>query len=229
MATIKVYLSPSNQFGNIGENGYNEAKEMRKLSEDIKYFLDMNQMFLTKISSPQMSLEEVITDSNDFHSTLHLCLHTDAFDKNADGTTVFVYSTTSQSNSFAKVLYEKISKVSPGSDQGIQVRPGLIELRGTKCPAVLIENFFHTNKIEVDFYYNHQQLYALQIANSLYQYYEIPFTYSPEYIIMCLLKLKLIDARYQDHYLKLLKNEKPCINSDLKSILDKVCKNFMIY
>jgi N-acetylmuramoyl-L-alanine amidase len=176
MARYRIYLSPSNQTANEGVNGYNEAEKMRALAARIKLYLDKSPMFQAKISDIGMGLMQVSQDSDMWGSDLHICLHSDA-DSNpkTGGATAFIYAKGGQGEKFANVLYGKVSALSPGIDRGIIVRPGLCELNSTKAPAVLIENFFHTNPLEVANFNAHFDDYAMQTALAVYELYNVPY------------------------------------------------------
>lgn len=175
MPIYKIYLSPSNQTSNVGVNGYNEAIEMHKLAERIKYHLCLSPMFNVRISDVKWDLEYVRKDSVNWGSSFHFCIHTDAGPEDAQGTTIFIYGTGGQGEKFANILYPRISKLSPGKDRGIVVRPGLYELKIPGIPAALIENIFHTNLEETKHFRNNFEEYARQTALAFYEFYEVPY------------------------------------------------------
>lgn len=177
MATKRIYLSPSNQEHNEGVCGYNEENAMHKLACKVGEYLTRSPMFLSKISDPGLTNKQVAEDSNEWGADFHLCLHSDADDGTgkAQGTTVFFLKHGGDGEKFAKLLYTKIAALSPGKDRGVSARPGLLELNSTDAPAALIENFFHTNVIETNHFYNNIDMYAKETAKAFYEFYEVPF------------------------------------------------------
>lgn len=172
----KIYLSPSNQQDNNGANGYNEEKGMHYLASLVKPRLE-SQGFTVFISDPSFTLEQVVNDSNDKGVDLHVCLHSDATGTNepGGGTTSFSYSDNGDSRKLALLLYKYIAPLSPSNDHGIQSRPGLYELKHTKAPAALIENFFHTNAQEVEHFRANIDKYANAITLAVCEYFEVPY------------------------------------------------------
>jgi N-acetylmuramoyl-L-alanine amidase len=171
----RIYLSPSNQTTNEGVSGYNEAKQMHRLAERVKQHLLYSIMFEVRVSDSTWDLEQVTMDSNNWKSDLHVCLHSDAGPAAAQGTTAFILATGGNAQKFADIFYKKIAPLSPGPDRNVNVRPGLYELRKTVAPAVLIENFFHTNAEEVSYFETHFEEYAKQTALAIYEFFAIPY------------------------------------------------------
>jgi hypothetical protein len=176
MATKRIYLSPSNQFDNIGVGGYNEAVQMRILSDKVANYLKQTPMFIVRQSNEKMSLGQVVADSNNFDSDLHICLHSDAGPITAEGTTVYKLTNHETVDEIALMLYSAIAKLSPGKDRDVRIAE-FFELKYTNAPAVLIENFFHTNPVEADNFLHNIDAYAKAIAGVIYEYYEVPKVY----------------------------------------------------
>jgi N-acetylmuramoyl-L-alanine amidase len=171
----RIYLSPSNQENNEGIGGYNEEIQMHILAERVSMYLLKSSVFQVRISNPSLTNKQVAKDSNDWGSDFHLCLHSDAGPEIAQGTTCFFYKTGGQGEKFANLLYKKVSAISHGKDRGCYARPELLELNSTNAPATLIENFFHTNKLETEHYLNNVDIYAREIAKAFYEFYDVMF------------------------------------------------------
>lgn len=175
MAQKCIYLSPSNQTANNGVLGYNEAKNMHELVSIINNFLCLSPMFKTRVSKEGMTLQDVCDDSNNFGADLHLAFHSDAFQPDDQGSTAFIVAPGGAADKIAKVIYPRIAELSPGKDRGIIIRPGLKELNSTKAPAILIENFFHSNVIETAHYNLHKLDYARAWAAGIYEAFDVPW------------------------------------------------------
>jgi N-acetylmuramoyl-L-alanine amidase len=175
MAIKRVYLSPSNQTENNGVLGYNEAKAMHDLVEAVAIFLRMSPMFEVRISKFGMTLQQVCDDSDNWGADLHLCFHSDAYKPESQGSTAFIVGKGGQAEIIARIIYTRIAELSPGKDRGIIVRPGLKELWDTNAPAILIENFFHTNIVETQHYFVHINDYARAWATGIYDAFQVPW------------------------------------------------------
>lgn len=175
---FRVYLSPSNQEHNVGVEGYNEETNMHLLAERVKYYLKAQKVFEVFISLSAYTLEQVVNDSNKHVVDIHLCLHSDATGTSAPGggTTVFSYDDSGKGHGLAEFLYKYVAPLSPSPDHGIKSRPSLYELRATKAPAALIENFFHTNATEVAHFKDNIDAYAQALAKAVCEYFEVHFT-----------------------------------------------------
>ena len=176
MALKRIYLSPSNQIHNTGVNGYNEAISMRLLAEKAASYLRQSPMFQVRISGPDMDLNQVCKDSDDWGADVHYCLHSDAFSNpNLAGTTVFIYQNGGEAERIAKIASFRIGYLSPGTDRGIKVDKDLIELNSTNAESLLIENFFHTNISETKDFQARIDTYAKETAFIFYEAFGVPF------------------------------------------------------
>jgi N-acetylmuramoyl-L-alanine amidase len=174
---FRVYLSPSNQEHNVGVGGYNEEVSMHQLAERVKYYLKVQKTFEVFLSRPEYTFEQVAIDSNSIVVDIHVCLHSDATGTSAPGggTTAFSYGQSGKGHGLAELLYKYVAPLSPSPDRGVIARPGLYELRHTKAPAALIENFFHTNAEEVAHFNANIDAYAQAIAKAICEYFAVPF------------------------------------------------------
>jgi N-acetylmuramoyl-L-alanine amidase len=177
MASKRIYLSPSNQFNNNGQLGYNEAISMRLLADKVASYLRKSPMFQVRISGADMGLNQVCKDSDDWGADVHYAMHSDAFSNpNSAGTTVFIYQNGGDAERIAKIASRRIGALSPGTDRGIKVDKGLIELNSTNAESLLIENFFHTNIAETEDFQSGIDIYAKETAMRFYEAYGVPYT-----------------------------------------------------
>lgn len=146
MAT-KVYLSPSSQTNNGCSGGDTEAKHCRKIAESAKKYLLLNG-FSVKLADASLDVSGRVNDSNKWGADVHLPIHTNA--GGGDGTLVMCW-TGYTGNKYVKNVYNEVSKLSPGKDDGIKVRTDLAEVSGTTAVCVYIEAEFHdTNGAWID-------------------------------------------------------------------------------
>lgn len=147
----KIYLSPSNQDGNMYAYGStNEMKQCNRFADAAKKALERCGFEVKKAPEGQ-KMSVSIAESNAWGSDLHIPIHTNACTNDgtgtAGGTIVFVYSTADNANmALATPIYRAVQAVTPGkTEYGVRAFPALAELNGTNCTAVYIEVDFHDN------------------------------------------------------------------------------------
>lgn len=147
----KIYLSPSNQDGNMYAYGnISEMEQCNKFANAAKAALERCGFEVKKAPEGQ-KMSVSIAESNAWGADLHIPIHTNACTNNgtgaAGGTIVFVYSTADNANmALATPIYRAVQAVTPGkTEYGVRAFPDLAELNGTNCTAVYIEVDFHDN------------------------------------------------------------------------------------
>lgn len=141
----RIYISPSVQDKNTGAGNYGtEEQRMNQIADVVVSILKANGHEVVR-NKPDMTLKQICDASNAAKCDAHYAFHSDAFNKLARGCTVFCYDTGGMSEKMANVLYKHVSPLTPASDRGVKVNPGLYELNQTDAPAVLIEISFHDN------------------------------------------------------------------------------------
>lgn len=140
----KIYLSPSNQSGNMYAYGNtNECDQCNKFAESAKKALERCGFTVKKAPKGQ-AMNTSIAESNSWGADLHIPIHTNA--GGGSGTVVFVYSENRENMAKAKPIYESVQSVSPGKyEYGVRPYPELAELNATNAIAVYIEVDFHDN------------------------------------------------------------------------------------
>lgn len=148
----KIYLSPSNQDGNMyAVNGtVSEMEQCNRFADAAKKALERCGFEVKKAPEGQ-KMSVSIAESNRWGADLHIPIHTNACTNTgtgtAGGTIVFVYSTADNTNmALATPIYKAVQAVTPGkTEYGVRAFPDLSELNGTTCTAVYIEVDFHDN------------------------------------------------------------------------------------
>ena len=146
----KIYLSPSNQDGNMYAYGdTNEMEQCNRIADAAKTALERCGFTVKKAPKGQ-NMRVSINESNAWGADLHIPIHTNAMTNDgtgtAGGTIVFVYSTDNPNMALATPVYNAVQSVTPGkTDFGVRAYPDLAELNGTNCIAVYIEVDFHDN------------------------------------------------------------------------------------
>ena len=140
----KIYLSPSNQDGNMYAYGNtNEMEQCNRIAEAAKTALERCGFTVKKAAKGQ-EMSKSISESNSWGADLHMCIHTNA--GGGQGTMCMVYSKASGNMKYAQPIYDAVQAVTPGkTDYDVREYPELAELNGTSCIAVYTEVDFHDN------------------------------------------------------------------------------------
>lgn len=140
----KIYLSPSNQDGNLYAYGNtNEMEQCNRIADAAKTALERCGFTVKKAPKGQ-NMNVSIAESNNWGADLHVPIHTNA--GGGQGTVVFVYNNNTNNMKIADPVYQAVQSVTPGkTDYGVRPNPGLAELNGTNAIAVYIEVDFHDN------------------------------------------------------------------------------------
>lgn len=175
----RIYLSPSLQEGNPYVTGENEEYVMNLIADAMEPYLVSSGIGFTR-NTPDMTLSQVIAQSNAGDYDLHLALHSNAAGTaNAGkvrGTDVYYYQTSVPGQRAADIIAANFRHVSPTPDRVKTVgTTTLAELRRTRAPAVLIEIAYHDNRADADWILNNITPIAVNLVQSLAEYFGIPF------------------------------------------------------
>lgn len=146
----KIYLSPSNQDGNMYAYGNtNEMEQCNRFADTAKKALERCGFEVKKAPKGQ-AMKTSIAESNSWGADLHIPIHTNACTNDgtgtAGGTVVFVYNEGTANIRIANPIYKSVQDITPGNiDYGVRANPGLAELNSTNAVAVYVEVDFHDN------------------------------------------------------------------------------------
>ena len=175
----KIYLSPSVQEFNHYIDGGNEEYYMYLIADAMEPYLRANNIDFDR-NQPQMTLSQVIADSNAQTYPLHLAVHSNASPDSAagknTGAEIYYYPTSADGKRFAEILANNYKRIyrEPGN---VRVIPAtaLAELRRTKAPAVLIEVGYHDNRQEAQWIRDNIDTIARTLAQSVSEYFHQDF------------------------------------------------------
>ena len=176
----KIYLSPSNQDGNMYAYGdTNEMEQCNRIADAAKTALERCGFAVKKAPKGQ-NMRVSINESNAWGADLHIPIHTNAMTNDgtgtAGGTIVFVYSTDNPNMALATPIYNAVQAVTPGkTDFGVRAYPDLAELNGTNCIAVYIEVDFHDNPPIAKWLIEHPQTVGEAIAKGVCNGYGVEY------------------------------------------------------
>lgn len=173
---MKIYVSPSVQDWNKGVGSYGtEEKRMNQLADLVIPLLRINGFNQVYRNRPDMSLEQIVKDSNSKidSNDLHVALHTNA--GGGKGTEIFYYSGSEKGKALAINIYNEVAKVTPNPDRGIKTGDGFREINGTKGIAVILETVFHDNQEESDWMIRNMEYVAKAVVRGICKYANKPF------------------------------------------------------
>ena len=175
----KIYLSPSVQEYNHYIDGGNEEYYMYLIADAMEPYLTANGIDFDR-NQPEMTLSQVIADSNAQPYELHLAIHSnaspDATAGQNTGAEIYYYPSSVSGKRFAEIIANNYRPVfrEPGE---VRVIPSaaLAELKRTKAPAVLIEVGYHDNREEAQWIRDNIDNIARSLAKSVAEYFNIEF------------------------------------------------------
>ena len=110
-------------------------------------------------------------ESNKLDATLHLPIHTNAFDGKVAGLRIMVSQLGGKAEQIAKAIMKHLAPVTPGESDGISAQPQLYEIRATDAICVYLEIGFHDNPEEAQWIIDNTEKIAEMIARGLCEYY----------------------------------------------------------
>jgi len=178
----KVYLSASNQNGNIGvsEVGYTtEKKEMNDLTNFIEKRL--NEKGVKTYRNEFGDMNRWISDSNYLGVDLHLAIHSNASeDHSAYGIESWIDKETSKTYSLAQNIQNNLMSIyykndDELSDRGVKYASGSLgEVNENYLPfGILLEIAHHDYKDDAKWIMENKQLIANKIADSILEYFGV--------------------------------------------------------
>lgn len=163
---MKIYLSPSDQTGNLyAYGGTNEAAQCRRFADAAQRALERCGFEVKNNQTSDMYAR--VAESNRWNSDLHVCIHTNAFDGTVSGTRMFAFNTTGSGYKAAQAIFRRLAPITPGSSENLTARPGLYEIKVSNAPCVYIEVDFHDNVEAAKWLISHPTEIPWQIASPI--------------------------------------------------------------
>ena len=142
----KIYISPSDQTGNVYAAGdTNEAVQCRKIAAALVTALV--RCGFAAMTNLEGSMYDRVRQSNDWGADLHLCVHTNAHDGTVKGTRLFCYEPNGEGYRACKAVMDALAPITPGESDSITVWH-FYEIRCAHAPTVYLEVAFHDNPEE---------------------------------------------------------------------------------
>lgn len=175
-----VYLSPSTQEHNKGAGAYGtEEFRMNQLADVCEQILKQHRVVVYR-NKPEMSLAQVVADSNAQKPNIHFAIHSNA--GGGRGCEAFCHRFGGEGEKLAGAIYGQLEPLTPSGDRGVKegynrFGPGkpLYELANTNAPAALAEVGFHDNPEDAAWIVNNTEAIGTALAKGILKYFEIPY------------------------------------------------------
>lgn len=178
----EVYLSPSPRHFNRGYGTYGTEEERMNLIADVVELELMRNGLTTARNNPAYDLQTVVADANAQNSDVYVAIRSVYCDAGVRGAKVYYYRPATNSQRLAEDIYERLSRVTPTEDRGVETGQnvygglGFYELRRTRSPAVIVEVGCHGDPQEADFIIRNVYEIGVAIAEGILNYFGLPFT-----------------------------------------------------
>ena len=177
-----VYLSPSTQENNIGFGDYDtEEERMNQICDVVQEELLRHGITVFR-NRPNMSLKQVVEDSNRKDPTIHFAIHSNAHTGKARGGEVFCHRFGGEGERLARLVYAELEPLTPTKDRGVKeglnhFGPGkpLYELDKTNAPAALVEIAFHDNPEDAKWILANIEPIGIALAKGILNYFVVPY------------------------------------------------------
>lgn len=175
----KVYLSPSNQTGNLGVKSVgfsNEEKEMNDLSNYIEKRLKENNVKVYR-NNPNGNINLWVADSKYYSADLHIAIHSNAStDHTSKGVETWINEQTSDTYSLANMIQRDLLNIyydKENGNRGVKYSNGA--LGETRMPkfGILVEVAHHDYEEDAKWIMDNKELIGKTIADSILKYFGI--------------------------------------------------------
>lgn len=172
-----IYLSPSTQENNVGAGSYGtEERRMNEIMDLIEN--QLRGKYILYRNRPEMSLQQVVADSNAKNPDLHFALHSNA--GGGEGTECWICAKGGQAEKFANLLQAKVGALTPTADRGVKVSTTLTEVNKTRAPAVILEIDFHDNAQAAEWIVNNKAAVADACVQAIMEFFGDSVPEQPE-------------------------------------------------
>lgn len=171
----KIYVSPSNQQGNLYATGStNEKEQCHKIAKSCVAYL-MKAGFNVKCTYND-DMYARVRESNAFGADMHVAIHTNATANHnvTGGTQILLYSLDGERLRAGTAVFKRLSPLTPGkSAEKIYAKPDFYECKSTSGLAIYCECEFHDTKLGSDFIINNTVAIGEAIAKGICNYYGV--------------------------------------------------------
>ncbi len=171
----KIYISPSNQAGNVyATGGTNEKEQCHKIARACVSYLK-EKGFTVKCTYND-DMYERVRESNSFGADLHVAIHTNATAKHnvTGGTQILLYNLEGERKKIGGAVLSRLAPITPGkSAERLIEKPDFYEINSAKGITVYCECEFHDTKAGSDFIRKNTKAIGEAIAKGICDYYSV--------------------------------------------------------
>ena len=169
----KIFLSPSNQFGNKYAGGAtDEGTQMGLLAQLLEERLVRMGFAVKRLHDYTMSYKVATADS--WGADLYVCLHSNAYNGSIGGTRIFYWSKDGAGYKAGLKVFDKLAPFTPGTSDAMKQDQSLYEVRCPKAPTVYVEVEFHDVQKYATWIVDHLPEIADKICDGICEYFGIP-------------------------------------------------------
>ena len=170
----KIYVSPSSQTENkYAVGNTNEEVECEKIA--VKLVDALERCGFEAMTNTTGDMYARVAESNKWGADLHLPIHTNAYNKQVQGTRIYCYNTTGEGYKASKAIMATLKPITPGASDSINARDNLYEINKAKAPVAYIEVGFHDHEAEAQWIIENTEAIAEAICQGVCNHYGQPY------------------------------------------------------
>lgn len=174
----KIYLSPSDQYGNSYAAGdTNEGYQCNRIAVACQAALERCGFEVRR----HENMFTAVKESNSWGADLHIPIHTNAFDGRASGTRIFCYALQNAAGAdtagykAALAIFDELAPLTPGTSDRITAAPTLYEIRNTNATCTYVEVDFHDVPAIALWIIRNTENIAEAICRGVCRYFGVPY------------------------------------------------------
>lgn len=171
----KIYISPSNQSGNLYATGNtNEKVQCHKIAKACVNYLKKAGFNVKCTYNDDMYVR--VKESNAFGADMHIAIHTNATSKHnvTGGAQILLYSLSGERKKAGQAVLDYLAPITPGkSAERLVAKPDFYECNSTKGLCVYCECEFHDTKVGSDYIIKNTTAIGEAIAKGVCKYYGV--------------------------------------------------------
>lgn len=178
----KIYISPSNQVGNLYATGNtNEKVQCHKIAKACVSYL--KKAGFNVMCTYNLDMYERVRESNTFGADMHVAIHTNATAKHnvTGGTQILLYKLSGENKKVGQAVLNRLAPITPGkSAERLIEKPDFYECKAATGLTVYCECEFHDTKAGSDFIIKNTTKIGEAIAKGICDYYGVKLPVSDE-------------------------------------------------
>ena len=175
-----IYISPSTQEYNLYVTGSgSEEYWMNRLADAMVPYLNSCGIRYSR-NTPDMTAASSVRQANQGWYDLYLALHSNASGPGSEGKNrgiiAFYYPGSSEGQRAAQIFVNNLRNIYPLPDKVVtRTTTSLVEVRGPRFPAVLLEIGYHDNTEDANWLTENLDAVARAVSLGVTEYFGVPF------------------------------------------------------